>query len=236
MRVLEIAMSKLNIRYDDSLLAKFGEYRRLVLDWNQSVNMTSIIDPDEFEIKHFVDSLLASTYPGYLSGNRIIDVGTGAGFPGIPLALCFPEKQFTLLDSLNKRIKILDEIIIYLGLHNVTAVHGRAEDLAMRKDHREQYDVCLSRAVANLPVLSEYCLPFVRVGGYFGAYKGTNTEEEVKDGQRAIQVLGGQITDQLSIPIEGVSLDHQIIWIEKNRATPAKYPRKAGTPSKEPIL
>ncbi len=235
MEILRRAMNVMGIEDSGQRLEVFAAYRDLVLDWNEKVNLTAIKDPREFEVKHFVDSLLASAYSGFQQAEKVIDIGTGAGFPGIPLAICFPEKQFVLVDSLNKRIRILNEIIKELDIRNVTAIHGRAEDLAAQEAHREQYDVCLSRAVADLAVLAEYCLPFVRLNGYFGAYKSMNVEEELEGSKKALKVLGGRITTSTSMPIEGVEMSHQIIWIEKAGRTPAKYPRKAGIPSKEPI-
>ena len=166
----------------------------------------------------------------------VIDVGTGGGFPGVPLAIIFPEKQFVLMDSLNKRLKVIDDLCAKAGITNVVTLHGRAEDLARMKEHRDKYDICVSRAVANMSVLSEYCLPFVRKGGYFLAYKGPNSEEEVKAAMKAIDILGGRVesyTEAFSADVFDFS--HYIICIKKIKETPAKYPRKAGIPSKDPI-
>ena len=157
------------------------KYMEGILAWNEKVNLTNITDPAEFRIKHNADSLMCVDFPEFLEAETVIDVGTGGGFPGIPLAVYAPEKQFILLDSLNKRLKIIDELAGELGIKNITLVHGRAEDAARAKEHREKYDLCVSRAVSNLATLSEYCLPFIKVGGYLLAYKGPGAEEEVKE-------------------------------------------------------
>lgn len=238
MNLLQEALERLKIKYDDDKLEQFHRYRTLVLEWNEKVNMTAIKDPQEFVSKHYIDSIMICPSKPFQQAKKMIDVGTGAGFPGVPLAILFPEKQFTLMDSLNKRILILREITGEIGLKNVTLVHGRAEDLAHQPDYREQYDLCASRAVARLSVLSEYCLPFVRIGGYFAAYKSRDIEEEIADSKNAIQILGGQLihTDSDFNGLEIVGGDnHQILYIKKQQKTLSKYPRKAGTPDKTPL-
>ena len=206
-----------------------------ILAWNEKVNLTNITDPAEFRIKHNADSLMCVDFPEFLEAETVIDVGTGGGFPGIPLAVYAPEKQFTLLDSLNKRLKIIDELAEELGIKNITLVHGRAEDAARAKEHREKYDLCVSRAVSNLATLSEYCLPFIKVGGYLLAYKGPGAEEEVKEAAKALKTLGGSLVDIRETSMEEYGLDHRILVIKKVRNTPKAYPRKAGTPLKEPL-
>ena len=211
------------------------QYMEGVLSWNEKVNLTAITDRDEFIIKHLLDSVLCCGFPEYQSANKIIDVGTGGGFPGVPLAVVSPEKQFILMDSLKKRLNIIDELTSSIGIRNVSTVHARAEELARNKAHREKYDLCVSRAVANLATLSEYCLPFIRQGGYLFAYKGPDAEEEIDQAQKAIFLLGGQLERVESAPLNRYGLDHRILFIKKIRNTPAKYPRKAGTPSKDPL-
>ncbi|MBR4024202.1 MAG: 16S rRNA (guanine(527)-N(7))-methyltransferase RsmG [Firmicutes bacterium] len=216
----------------NSILEKYMEG---ILAWNEKVNLTNITDPAEFRIKHNADSLMCVDFPEFLEAETVIDVGTGGGFPGIPLAVYAPEKQFTLLDSLNKRLKIIDELAGELGIKNINLVHGRAEDTARAKEHREKYDLCVSRAVSNLATLSEYCLPFIKVGGYLLAYKGPGAEEEVKEAAKALKTLGGSLVDIRETSMEEYGLDHRILVIKKVRNTPKAYPRKAGTPLKEPL-
>lgn len=229
------ALEDMGLEYGEEQLRKFERYMKLILEWNEKVNLTSITEPQEFIKKHYVDSIAICSFSQMKDARSIIDVGTGAGFPGIPLAILFPQKQFLLIDSLNKRIKIIEEISREIGLQNVVFRHGRAEELAQSRDYRERYDLCVSRAVANLAVLSEYCIPFVRVGGSFAAYKTGAAEEELKESFRAIELLGGQPQENKPICIKGYDLDHRILFIKKIKKTLAKYPRKAGTPAKEPL-
>ena len=211
------------------------KYMEGILTWNEKVNLTNITDPAEFRIKHNADSLMCVDFPEFQEAESVIDVGTGGGFPGIPLAVYAPDKHFTLLDSLNKRLRIIDELAGELEINNITLVHGRAEDIAKKPEHREKYDLCVSRAVSNLATLSEYCLPFIRVGGYLLAYKGPGAEEEAKDAEKALKILGGSIIDIRQTSMEEYGLDHRILVIKKVRNTPKAYPRKAGTPLKEPL-
>ena len=214
---------------------KLEKYMEGILSWNEKVNLTNITDPAEFRIKHNADSLMCVDFPEFQSAKNIIDVGTGGGFPGIPLAVYAPDKHFTLLDSLNKRLRIIDELAGGLDITNITLVHGRAEDVARNREHREKYDLCVSRAVSNLATLSEYCLPFIKVGGYLLAYKGPGADQEVKDVEKALKTLGGSLVDIRETTMEEYGLDHRILVIEKVRNTPKAYPRKAGTPLKEPL-
>lgn len=235
METLQSAFNELNISYDDTVLKKFQQYMELILEWNEKVNLTAITEKEEFIKKHYIDSLLCYSFPEMQKSERVIDVGTGGGFPGIPLALVFPEKQFVLMDSLKKRLNIIDDLALQLDISNVVTLHGRAEDLGHSKEYREKFDICVSRAVANLATLSEYCLPFIKKGGNFLAYKGTKADEEIKEAHKAVFLLGGKITREEKVTLPGYDLEHNIIVIEKVQNTSAKYPRKAGTPSKEPL-
>ena len=233
MKHLFEAVKSLGMELTEEQIRQFEAYRAGVLEWNEKVNLTAITDPEEFEMKHFADSVMSAGNDIMKNAKKIIDVGTGGGFPGIPLAILFPDKQFTLMDSLGKRIKIIDQLAKEIGIKNVELVHARAEDLAKKKEYREQYDVCVSRAVANLATLSEYCIPFVKIGGYFAPYKTAAAEEEIAEGKKALFILGGHLESVSEF--SDAELDHTILWIKKVKMTPVKYPRKAGTPSKEPL-
>lgn len=211
---------------------QFYKYMKLLLEWNEKMNLTAITDPEEVILKHFVDSL---TIIPYLSNaNTILDVGTGAGFPGLPLKILEDNKEFTLLDSLNKRITFLQNVISELELKNVQAIHGRAEEYISQK--RESYDIVTSRAVAKLNVLIEYMLPFVKVGGRCICMKSFEIEGELKEAKKAIEILGGKIEKVDEITLPTTDIKRKIVIIKKIKNTPNKYPRKAGTPAKEPII
>lgn len=211
---------------------QFYKYMKLLLEWNEKMNLTAITDPEEIILKHFVDSL---TIMPYLSNaNTILDVGTGAGFPGLPLKILEANKEFTLLDSLNKRITFLQTVISELELKNVQAIHGRAEEYISQK--RESYDIVTSRAVAKLNVLIEYMLPFVKVGGRCICMKSFEIEGELKKAKKAIEILGGKIEKVDEITLPTTDIKRKIVIIKKIKNTPNKYPRKAGTPAKEPII
>lgn len=216
-------------------IGQFLTYYEMLVEWNKVMNLTAITEYDEVMKKHFVDSIsLCKTYD--VSQNAsVIDVGTGAGFPGLVLKIAFPNLQVTLLDSLNKRINFLNEVIASLGLTGVQTIHGRAEDYAKPGKCREQYDLCVSRAVANLSTLSEYCLPFVKVGGKFISYKSEKITEEMNAAQHAIQLLGGKMDGQVEFILPESDIYRNLFMISKEKSTPAKYPRKAGLPSKEPL-
>lgn len=219
----------------DLAIPKLLAYREATLEWNNKVNLTAITNPEEFIHKHYMDSLLCADAIEVKQAHTVLDVGTGGGFPGIPLAIFFPDKKFVLLDSLQKRLKIVREMADTIGIKNIDVVHGRAEDLARMAKYREQFDLCVSRAVANLSTLSELCLPFVKTGGSFIAYKGPNCNAEISEALKAIHMLGGKL-DRVDLPRSDYFVtDHTMIYIQKERKTPNCYPRKAGTPGKEPI-
>lgn len=213
---------------------KFLLYKDILKDWNQKINLTAIEDDEGIVVKHFIDSLTISPLLPTEKAN-IIDVGTGAGFPGIPLKITRDNLEVTLLDSLDKRIKFLNEVISSLKLTGIKSIHGRAEDFGVNKDYREKYDIATARAVAALPVLAEYCLPFVKVGGLFIAMKGSSTDE-IGQSEKALKILGGEIQEIKEIILHGTDMKRNVVIIKKLRQTPTKYPRKAGKPTKEPLI
>lgn len=235
MDALKRALGSMGITADDAMMKKFSSYMEGVLRWNEHVNLTTITEREEFIVKHFIDSLICLDYPEYEDAGKIIDVGTGAGFPGVPLAIASPDKYFVLMDSLNKRLKIIDELCHQAEIANVTTIHARAEELAKNKSHREMYDLCVSRAVANMAVLAEYCLPFIKVGGFLLAYKGPDASAEVKDAEKALSLLGGRAEEIRQGNLAEFGIDHKVVVIKKIKNTPSKFPRKAGTPAKEPL-
>lgn len=226
---------ELDIDFTNEQAKKFEIYKNLIQDWNEKINLTAITEDNEMAIKHFIDS--ASCFKsGKLSDTiSMIDVGTGAGFPGIPLKIINEKINLTLLDSLNKRINFLEIVAEDLNLDNIEFCHGRAEDFGQDEDYREKFDVCVSRAVANLAVLCEYCLPFIKIGGYFIAQKGPKKDEELEVAKKAIEVLGGEIESVLEVKIPFSDITHSIVLIKKVCETPKEYPRKAGKPTKKPI-
>lgn len=217
------------------VVEKLLKYRDELLIWNKNVNMTAITNPQEFVQKHLIDSLLCVESVEFQKAKTVIDVGTGAGFPGIPLAVLFPDKQFVLLDSLQKRLKIVKELAEGIQIENLTVVHGRAEDLARESGFRETFDLCVSRAVANLSTLTELCLPFVKIGGTFIAYKGPDWESEADDAKKAIRIMGGKLNRTEKADSLELGTKHTLLYIEKVQKTPKQFPRKAGTPGKTPI-
>ena len=223
------------IKLSDHQLEQFETYYEMLVEKNKVMNLTAITEKNEVIDKHFADSLALIKSGVSLTGQKILDIGTGAGFPGIPLKIAFPELEIVLLDSLNKRIKFLNEVIEALGLEKITAIHGRAEDYAKDAAYREQYDLCVSRAVANLATLSEYCLPYVKVDGMFVPYKSGEIDEEVKESSKAVKILGGKIEDVVKFELPGTDIGRSFVKIHKVKNTAKKYPRKAGMPSKEPI-
>jgi 16S rRNA (guanine527-N7)-methyltransferase len=207
----------------------------LVLTRNERVNLTAITDPETFAAKHFADSILCADGPVTTAARNVADVGTGAGFPGIPLAILLPDHNFTLIDSLGKRVRVLEEIVARLGLGNVKPLCGRAEDLAREASLRGAFDLCVSRAVARLSVLAEYCLPFLAVGGFMFAYKGEDVADEIAESEQAFSLLGGAAPEVRDASLGAYDLRHKIIVAAKTRETPPKYPRRAGIPSRRPL-
>ena len=236
-RLLDAGCGELGIVLTEKQKEQFFKYFQLLTEWNQVMNLTAITEMPEVVTKHFVDSLLVvNVFDGIRTeAYSCIDVGTGAGFPGIPLKIAFPQLQITLLDSLNKRVGFLNTVIQELGLTGITAVHGRAEDFGRNKEYREQFDLCVSRAVANLSTLSEYCLPFVKAGGEFLSYKSGKVEEEAREAESAVKKLGGSMRETKTLVLPGTDVDRTFVPIDKINMTPKKYPRKAGMPGKEPL-
>lgn len=224
---------QLNIHLDDKQISQLEQYARLLVEWNEKINLTAITDDAGIATKHFLDSLTA-IHTGYVKG-RVIDVGTGAGFPGLVLKIAKPEIELTLLDSLNKRVNFLKTVCGEVGINDIELVHARAEDGGKNRMYRGQFDTVVSRAVANLTVLSEWCIPFLKRGGYFLALKGPLADDEVKNAKRAVKILGGVIEDIFEVKIPFTQLNHKIIIIKKVGQTPLKYPRKAGIATKTPI-
>ena len=225
---------KINIKINNDQIHKFYKYMQLLLEWNEKINLTAITDEDEIITKHFVDSLTVLKHIN--ENDKIIDVGTGAGFPGIPIAIMMPNVKITLLDSLNKRINFLNEVIKELDLKNVETIHSRSEDCGKDMLFREKYDIALARAVANLSTLSEYLLPFVKIKGKMVCMKGSEIEEELKNAEYTIKVLGGKVVQRDEFVLPGSDIKRNIIVVEKEQFTPKMYPRKAGLPAKEPII
>lgn len=227
-------LEELDIGLEDAKLDKLLKYYELMIEKNKVMNLTAITEFSDVLYKHFADSL-AIVKVFEPKNETVLDLGSGAGLPGIPLKIVFPDIKMVLMDSLNKRVKFLEEVIEMLELRDIKAVHARAEDLGRDPKFRESFDICVSRAVAKLSVLSEYCLPFVKVGGYFIAYKSGNIAEEIKEAERAIKLLGGTVKKNEEFEIPHTDIKRALIMIEKTKNTPGKYPRAAGKPSKEPL-
>lgn len=225
----------LGISLTEQQCLQFQKYYEYLIEKNKVMNLTGITEKEEVIDKHFIDSLGLAVKMDLTKPLTVLDLGTGAGFPGIPLKIAFPNLTITLLDSLNKRIKFLDEVIDLLGLTGIETIHGRAEDYAKPGKLREQFDLCVSRAVANLSSLSEYCIPYVKEGGYFVPYKSGNIDEELKKAGHAIGMLGGKVESVEEFQIPGTDIERTFVKIKKRKATPKRFPRKAGMPSKDPL-
>ena len=241
MRFLEINdffrdnAKEINLDIDDTQINSFLKFKDLLLEWNKNINLTAITEDKDVIIKHFIDSLTCCKY--IKKGSKVIDVGTGAGFPGLPIKIYFGnDVHVTLMDSLNKRIKFLNCVIEDLGLDGIRTIHSRAEDLGIKNEYREKYNVVVSRAVAHLSVLAEYCLPFVAVGGTFISMKRDEVDEEVERSSKAIDVLGGKVENVEKVKLPYIDVVHSLVRIKKVKSTPKGYPRKAGKPEKEPII
>lgn len=223
------------IELSEKQVHQFIKYYELLVEWNSFMNLTAITDFDAVCTKHFIDSISLCKVIDCTKEYCVIDIGTGAGFPGIPLKIVFPNLKITLLDSLGKRVNFLNAVIAELGLQEIEAIHGRAEDFAKTGVLRETFDICVSRAVANLSILSEYCLPYVKVGGYFISYKSEKVTEEIQLAQNAIQILGGKVSVKKVFRLPNSDIYRSLLMIEKVQNTQKKYPRKAGLPLKEPL-
>ena len=230
--ILRQGIEDFGIEASDKMLADFQKYKEILVEWNQKMNLTGIEDEKEVFIKHFLDSISAVS-KGYIkNGMSLIDVGTGAGFPGMPLRISLPDLKVTLLDSLNKRINFLQEVANQIDIDDIEFIHGRAEDFGKDENYRECFDIATARAVAGLPALMEFCVPFVKVGGHFVCLKGPNANLELEESKKAMEVLGIEYIEKIDIKLPEIDLDHNIL-VFKN--TPSKYPRKAGKVTKNPI-
>lgn len=229
------SLDEIGIPLSDSQLEQFEIFYDFLIERNKVMNLTAITELQEVMEKHFLDSIMVMKVFDLNDCNRVLDLGTGAGFPGIPLKIVFPQLDMVLVDSLQKRVAFLEELVHKLNLDNISVIHARAEDLAKQKSYRESFDLCLSRAVANLSTLSEYCLPFVKIGGRFISYKANNIEEEVRMAKKAIHVLGGVCDGVKEFKLGEDGMHRSFVIISKKKNTPASYPRKAGVPSKNPI-
>lgn len=234
--VLDQGCQEMGIVLDGEQRQQFVDFYEYLVEKNKVMNLTGITEFQEVLVKHFLDSLACVKAVDIKKVKRMMDVGTGAGFPGVPLKIAFPHLEACLLDSLKKRVNFLEETFDLLKLTDITAVHGRAEEYAKNKAYRESFDLCVSRAVSNLATLSEYCLPYVKVGGSFISYKSGTVQEEAEQAEKAVKILGGKIRDVVYFSLLDSEIQRSLVVIEKVKSTPGKYPRKAGTPLKEPLV
>lgn len=234
--VLDQGCQEMGIVLDGEQRQQFVDFYEYLVEKNKVMNLTGITEFQEVLVKHFLDSLACVKAVDIKKVKRMMDVGTGAGFPGVPLKIVFPHLEACLLDSLKKRVNFLEETFDLLKLTDITAVHGRAEEYAKNKAYRESFDLCVSRAVSNLATLSEYCLPYVKVGGSFISYKSGTVQEEAEQAEKAVKILGGKIRDVVYFSLPDSEIQRSLVVIEKVKSTPGKYPRKAGTPLKEPLV
>ena len=232
--LLEDSLSELKIEWSDEMIDKFNAYYDLLIEWNNKINLTTITEYDDVVLKHFIDSVLICTFTD-LSNKRVIDVGTGAGFPGIPLKILNPDCEIFLIDSLNKRVKFLECVSQELKFNNIKILHGRAEDLAKNETIRSSFDYSVSRAVANLSTLCEYCIPFLKRGGSFISYKSDKSDIEIESAENAIKILGSKIDRIEERKLPGTDIKRKLVVIKNIKEISDKYPRKAGIPAKEPL-
>lgn len=233
--ILLAGSKELGIDLDEDKIEKFRIYKDLLKEWNNKINITAITEDKEIIIKHFLDSITPYILGLFKGEKKVIDIGTGGGFPGLPLKIINQDLDVTLMDSLNKRIRFLQEVLDSLELDKIEAVHGRAEEVSRTKEYREVYDICISRAVASLDTLCEYCIPFVKPGGYFISMKGPDIDEELNQARNSIKILGGELVDKKIITIPESNIKHSLLVIKKTRETPTKYPRGGGKPKKNPL-
>lgn len=228
-------LEQLNIHLSEYQLEQFEKYYELLIEWNSFMNLTAITEYEEVLVKHFLDSLVISKVWNPEGKNRLLDMGTGAGFPGIPLKIAYPNLEIVLMDSLNKRVKFLNEVIQTLQLKDIKAIHGRAEELGRNSEYRETFDICVSRAVARLVSLCEFCIPFVKKSGCFIPYKSGKIKEELEESENAIQLLGGKLTLEESFLLPNTDVERTLVVINKTKETPSQYPRGGGKPLKSPL-
>lgn len=232
-KIFVVYSEKISIKFNEKQLNQFYNYMDLLLEWNEKINLTAITNPEEVIVKHFIDSLTINKYID--SDKTLVDVGTGAGFPGIPLKIVRPDVKVTLVDSLNKRINFLNEVILKLNLKDIETIHSRIEDFGRNKKYRESFDYATARAVANISTLSEYLIPLSKINGKCIYMKGSNIEEEVENGKKAIDILGGKIENIDKFYLPDTDISRNIIIVKKVKNTSNRYPRKAGIPAKEPL-
>ena len=234
-KILSASAKIFGLEFSDAQLEQFEIFYKLVVEWNEKINLTAITEEKDFAVKHIIDSVSLWEEEKFISTKKIIDVGTGAGFPGLPLKIFKPELEIVLLDSLSKRVEFLKKVVAELNLQNVVCVHGRAEDFARQKDFREQFDLAVTRAVSRLNVIAEYCLPFVKVGGIFVALKGKKFLEEIAEAKSAVKILGGGEINFVEKILPDLPDKRAVIYIDKIKSTQKNFPRKAGTPVKNPL-
>lgn len=232
-KIMDTACKDVGLEFDEEKYDKFIKYKDILKSWNKKINLTTIVEDEDIIKKHFIDCIKIFKFSPLRDISNVIDIGTGAGFPGIPMKIVNPQINVVLLDSLNKRINFLNQVISDIQLNNIKCIHGRAEDFSKDIKYREKFDAAVSRAVANLSVLSEFCIPYIKLGGYFVAMKGPSVDDEIKESKKAISILGGKIEN--IVKIENDDLNHNLVVIKKVKKTPNIYPRRAGIVSKKPL-